>query len=452
MFIRKARSPRETALLEMVAKYLPAGVRNAATSPDSAMVIRAGRGARIEDVSGNEYIDYLLGSGPMLLGHAHPAVVAAVRAHLDRGSTYLMVNEPAILLAEEIVKAVPCAEQVCFHSTGSESTFFAMRLARAFRKRDKILKFEGAYHGMTDYALMSTHWTRTLRDYPAATPDSAGIPACIAGEVLIAPFNNIDATAAIVERHHDALAGVIVEPLQRTIPPLPGFLPQLRQITSRYGIPLIFDEIVTGFRLAYGGGQEYYGVVPDLCALGKSMSGGHPLTALCGRAEIMSHIDHARLAVGDHVRQTGTFSGNPISAVASLATLAELRRPGAYDRLFAVGRTLMTALQRLLAEAELPAQVSGEPPAFEVHFTDRAITDFRATRTADAALRDRFTELLLDRGIVKAHEKFFVSLAHTDEDVAITLGAFRDAIDELRRWRAERKSTRSERPINSPWR
>lgn len=433
MFTRKPRSAHEAALLDRAAMYLPGGVRNATAAPQYAMVIKSGRGARIEDFSGNEYIDYLLGSGPMLLGHAHPAVVAAVRDYLERGSTYLMVNEPAILLAEEIVKAVPCAEKVCFNSTGSESTFFAMRLARAYRKRDKILKFEGAYHGMGDYALMGTHWMRTPRNYPEPVPDSAGIPRCIEGEVLIAPFNNIETTAAIIAEHHDELAGVIVEPMQRTIPPQPGFLQGLRDVTTQYEIPLIFDEIVTGFRLAYGGAQERYGVVPDLCALGKSMSGGHPMTVLCGRAEIMAHVDPARLATGDHVRQTGTLSGNPISAVASLATLTELRRPGVYDRVFATGRQLIEALRRLFATADIPAQVTGEPPAFEVWFTDRTITDFRSTLTADAALRERFTELLLDRGVVKAHEKFFVSLAHTAEDVAITIEAFDSAIDALRR-------------------
>jgi glutamate-1-semialdehyde 2,1-aminomutase len=440
MFTRKPRSAHETELLEMARKYLPAGVRNATAAPDCAMVIKRGHGSRIEDCSGNEYVDYLLGSGPMLLGHAHPAVVAAVREHLDRGSTYLMVNEPIILLAEEIVKAVPCAEKICFNNTGAESTFYALRLARAYRKRDKILKFEGAYHGMHDYALMSAQWTRAPRDYPLPVPNSAGIPGCIEREVLIAPFNDIETTSTIIEKHHDELAGVIVEPMQRTIAPKPDFLQALRAVTSRYGIVLIFDEIVTGFRLAYGGAQKYYGVVPDLCALGKSMSGGHPITALCGRADIMSHIDPARRATGDHVRQTGTFSGNPISAVASLATLNELRREGTYDRLFATGQQLMDALRRLLAAAEIPAQVTGEPPAFEVWFTDREITDFRSTRAADATLHDRFTELLLDRGIVKAHEKFFVSLAHTEDDIQITIAAFESAIDELRKWRLKRQT------------
>lgn len=434
MFQRKPRTTYEETLLQKVSDYLPTGVRNSTTSPQHAMVVKSARGSRIQDCSGNEYIDYLLGSGPMLLGHAHPAVVAAVREQLERGSTYLMVNEPAILLAEEIVRATPCAEKVSLHSTGSEATFFAMRLARAYRKRDKILKFEGAYHGMHDYALMGTHWMRTPADYPTAVPDSAGIPRCIAAEVLVAPFNDIETTADIIAKHHDELAGVILEPMQRTIPPQPGFLAALREITKEYGILLIFDEIVTGFRFAYGSAQEYYGVVPDLCALGKSMSGGHPITAVCGRADIMAQADPdpARFARNEHVRVTGTFSSNPVSAVASLATLQELRREGAYERLFANGRKLMSALQRLLREAGFPAQVLGEPPAFEVWFTDREITDFRSSLQADAALRERFVQLLMDRGIIKAHEKFFLSLAHTGEDIDITIEAFRSAIGELR--------------------
>ncbi len=432
MVQREPRSDGEAALLELAERVLPSAIRNTTTTPERAVVITSGRGARITDGSGNEYIDYLLGSGAILLGHAHPSVVAAVRECVARGSTYFLVNGPAILLAEEIARAVPCAEKISFHSTGSEATFFAMRLARAFRKRDKILKFEGAYHGMSDYALMSTQWTRPPADYPVAVPASAGIPRCAAGEVLIAPFNDIGATAAIIEQHRDELAGVIVEPMQRTIPPRGRFLHDLREVTARHGIPLIFDEIVTGFRLAYGGAQEYYGVIPDLCALGKSMSGGHPITVLCGRADIMEHVDPSRIASGDHVRQTGTLSGNPVSAVAALATLEELRRGGTYERLFATGRRLMEGLRQLLAEAGIPAQITGEPPAFEVWFTEKEITDFRATLSADMALHGRFTELLFDRGVIKAHEKFFISLAHTEEDVAVTLEAFRSAIGALR--------------------
>jgi len=431
MFRRKPRSARESELLELASRVLPGGVRNPTMSPEYAMVIKEGRGSHMWDVSGNEYIDYLMGSGPLLLGHAHPAVIAAVRECLERGSSYLMVNEPAIRLAEQIVQAVPCAEKVCFHSTGSEATFFAMRLARAFRRRDKILKFEGAFHGMSDYALMSNQWTATPQVYPVPVPNSAGIPPAVAAGMLIAPFNDLDTTTALIEQHHDELAGVIVEPLQRTIPPQPGFLAGLRAVTSRYGIPLIFDEIVTGFRLAWGGAQEYYGVVPDLCALGKTLSSGHPLSVLCGREAIMSAVDPSRHGRADYVALTGTYSGNPLSCVAALATLEELRRPGTYERLFASGRRLQEALRGLLAAAGIPAQVSGEPPAFEVWFADHAIGDLRSALTADTARHARFTDLLLERGVVKAHEKFFVSLAHSDEDVDATIEVLGSAIADL---------------------
>jgi glutamate-1-semialdehyde 2,1-aminomutase len=428
---RRPRSEHEARLLALTERLLPTGVRNASLSPDYAMVVREARGARIWDASGNQYIDYLLGSGPMLLGHAHPAVVAAVRDQLERGSSYLMVSEPAIRLAEAIVELVPCAEAVAFHSSGSESTFFALRLARAYRRRTAILKFEGGFHGMSDYALMSNQWTRTPADFPTAVPNSTGIPETVAAQVLIAPFNDIDTTAAIIERHHHELAGVIVEPLQRTIPPRPGFLEELRRITRHHDIPLIFDEVVTGFRLALGGAQERYGVTPDLCALGKSISGGHPLGVLCGRADLMALSRPERQRSGDQVLQTGTFAGNPISAVAALACIAELRRPGCYERLAARGRRLMHGLQQIFDDARIPARVTGEPSVFQPWFTDGEVVDFRSTLSADGHRGARFVDLLLDAGVVKAHEKFFVSTAHSDEDVDLTLEAFADVVERL---------------------
>jgi glutamate-1-semialdehyde 2,1-aminomutase len=428
---RRPRTARESALLESARRLLPAGVRTTTGSPDDALVVAEAHGAHLTDASGNEYVDYLLGSGPMLLGHAHPAVVEAVTRQVARGSSYLMVSEPAIALAEEIVRAVPCAEQVAFHSSGSESTFFALRVARAYRRRDAILKFEGGFHGMSDYALMSNQWTPRPAAYPEAVPNSAGIPRALAREVLIAPFNDAATATDLIERHHDALAAVIIEPLQRTIPPAPGFLQALRDVTRRYDVPLVFDEVVTGFRLAYGGAQEYYGVTPDLCALGKSISGGHPLSVLCGSTKLMRHVDPIRAATGDHAQQTGTYSGNPISCAVALAILGELKKPDSYTRLFATGRRLMDGLRAALTEARIPAQVTGEPPCFEVWFTDRPITDFRSTLGADRARHARFTAGLLARGIVKAHEKFFVSLAHDERDVARTLEAVRAALGTL---------------------
>ena len=434
-FERRPRGARERELLEKTARTLPAGVRNATANPDYAMVAASGSGPRIRDVSGNEYIDYLMGSGPLLLGHAHPAVVSAVREQIEKGSSTLIVNEPAIELAEAVVEAVPSADKLCFHSTGSESTFFAMRLARSFTGRQKILKFEGGFHGMSDYAMMGNQWTREPRDYPTAVPNSAGIPSVIEGEVLVAPFNDLETTGAIIQKHAHELAGVILEPLQRTIPPEPGFLEGLREITRHHEIVLIFDEVVTGFRLAFGGAQEYYGVVPDLTALCKGIASGYPISVLCGREDIMVHANPMRSVADGYAAQTGTFSGNAVSCSAALSTLRELRRDGTYERLFATGRRLMEGLQSALDAAGIPARVTGEPPAFQPWFTTGEVRDFRSTLQADGMLNLKFTELLIERGIVKAHEKFFVSTAHGDAEVDATLTAFGQVAEELRKLR-----------------
>lgn len=428
---RNPRSEREAELLEKCAEFLPGGVRNASYNPEYMMVIREARGSRITDCSGNQYIDYLLGSGPMFLGHAHPAVLKAVEEQLQRGTSYLMVNQPAIELAEEIVKAVPCAEHVSFHNSGSEATFFALRVARAFRKRDKILKFEGGYHGMGDSALMSTQWTHQPMDFPEAHADSAGIPASVRGETLIAPYNDFETTSAIIEKHADELACVIVEPLHRTIPPRDGFLQELRKLTAHLEIPLIFDEVVTGFRLAFGGAQELYGVTPDLCALGKTISGGHPFGVLCGKSEIMSMASPARIATGDWARLSGTFSSNPISCCAALAIIEELKKPGFYESVERKGKKLRAALEDSLARAGLAAQVLGEATVFQPWFTKEVVVDHRSALTADPRRNLRFIDLLLDRGIVKGHEKFFVSAAHSDEDIEYTIEAFESVSAEM---------------------
>lgn len=425
------RSAHEAELLATARRLLPSGVRNASTRPEHAMVVASARGARLVDVSGNEYVDYLLGSGPLLLGHAHPAVVAAVAAQLERGASHLLVSEPAIRLAEELVALVPCAEAVTFHSTGSEATFFALRLARAFRGRDAILKFEGAYHGMSDPALMSTQWTTAPAPFPTPVPGSRGIPASAAADVLIAPFNDVDTTTALIERHHDALAAVIVEPLQRTIPPRPGFLSELRRVTAHYGIVLVFDEVVTGFRFGLGGAQEHYGVTPDLCALGKSISAGHPLGVVCGRRDVMALADPERRMTGDGVLLTGTYSGNPVSAVAALAAIAELRRPGVYGDLAATGQRLMRTLQTLCDDAGIPAHVQGEPAVFQPWFGAAPVVDHRSALAADHGRGAAFTEHLLEAGVVKAHEKFFLSTVHGADEIARTEAAFARAIERM---------------------
>ena len=428
-----SRSPEENRLLELAARRLPGGALGSARVPDElAFVVKRGRGSKVWDMSGREYIDYLLGSGPMILGHSHPAVVAAVRDQLENGTTYFMVNEPIIMLADELCRAVPCAEQVRFTSTGTEATFFALRAARAWRKRDKVMKFEGGYHGSHDYALMSSS-PRSPKAFPAAMPDSAGIPHVIDAEVLIAPYNDLATVEALLAVHADSLAAVIVEPFQRLLAPQPGFLPGLRALTARYRIPLIFDEVVTGFRFAYGGAQEYYGVIPDLAALGKIIGGGFPLAAVCGREEIMKAFDPRLDGTPDFVAQVGTLNGNPVAAVAGLATLAELRKPGTYARLHQTGRTLRDGLADLVRRSGLPAQVIGETTVFDIVFTDRPLTDYRAMLTADGALLKAFNAECLERGIVKGREKIYVSLAHTGDDATRTLETFEAALGALAR-------------------
>jgi len=432
-FERAPRTPEEERLLASAERLLPACARTATGSPADAIVVAEGRGSKIVDASGNEYIDYLLGSGPMLLGHAHPAVVAAATEAAARGSSFLLPTEPSIRLAEELVAAVPCAERVCFSNTGSEATFFALRLARAFRGRAKVLKFEGGYHGQGDPMMMSNQWTRNPSGPYEPVPNSEGIPPSVASEVIVAPFNDSNASADLITKHRDDLAAVIVEPMQRTFPPRGSFLQDLREVTARFEIPLIFDEVVTSFRLAYGGAQEYYGVTPDLCALGKSLSGGHPLAVVCGSGEIMKLAEGARRVTGGYVSLTGTYSGNPISCSVGRAVMKELRAPGVYESLFARGRRLMQGLQARLDAAGIPARVTGEPPAFQPWFTDADVFDHRSSQRAHPIRAFRFGQLLFERGIVKAHEKFFVSTAHTDADIDRTLAAIDDAAQALRR-------------------
>ena len=424
---KKPPNAAEQALAERARRVLPAGgFGNLAHE----IVIREGRGGRVWDISGNEYVDFLLGSGPMLVGHAHPDVIAAVEEQLPRGTTFFASNETGIRLAEAIVDAVACAEQVRFVSSGSEATLSAMRLARAHRRRDKILKFEGGFHGMSDYALMSMAPKRTVA-FPRAVPDSAGIPRRIPDEVLIAPFNDADAARRLIREHRDELAGVIVEPFQRLIPPRPGFLAALREVTRECGVLLIFDEVVTGFRFAYGGAQEYYGVVPDLCALGKVIGGGFPLAAVAGGAELMSHFDSGAVSRDDFLTQIGTLSGNPVASAAGLATLELLRAPGAYEQIFATGRALMDGIDELLKTADVPARVMGEPPLFDVMFTADAIHDYRSSLRGDAGRLTTFNRLLRERGVLKGDTKFYVSLAHTGEDVRHTLDAVAATLREL---------------------
>jgi glutamate-1-semialdehyde 2,1-aminomutase len=283
---------------------------------------------------------------------------------------------------------------------------------------------------MSDYALMSMAPKRP-GNFPQAIADSAGIPQRVRDEVLIAPFNDAETAASLIMEHHDALGGIIVEPFQRLLRPQPGFLEALRKLATEYEIPLIFDEVVTGFRFAYGGAQAYYGVTPDLCAMGKVIGGGFPLAAIAGRADIMAHFDRNAVADESFVPQIGTLSGNPVAAAAGLATLEILKRPGAYQTIFATGRKLMQGLDGLLQEAGIAAQVIGEPPLFDVFFTDGDIKDYRGMQGSDQERTQRFNAALRQGGVLKGHSKFYVSLAHDESDVAKALDVFAAAVKLL---------------------
>ena len=419
-----ARSQYEEDLLTEARAVLPGGGFG---NLSFDIVIREGKAAHVWDESGKEYVDFLLGSGPMFLGHAHPAVTAAAVAQMAKGTTFFANNAEGIKLARAIVDAVACAEKVRFVSSGTEADAYAMRLARAYRRREKILKFEGGYHGMSDWSLLSLA-PKQPGNFPQASRDSAGIPRSVAADMLVAPFNDAATAASLIREHRDELAGVIVEPFQRLIPPAQGFLRALREVTAECGIPLIFDEVVTGFRFAWGGAQEFYGVTPDICTLGKIIGGGFPLAAIAGRADIMAHFERAAVGDDNFLPMIGTLSGNPVAAAAGLASLEILRQPGTYERVFATGRKLMEGMARIVAEARLPAQVIGVPVLFDVVYTTEEIRDYRSTARADTALQQRINARLREAGVLKGDTKFYVSVAHTDADVAHTLEAFRKAV------------------------
>jgi len=397
---------------------------------DPSIVIREGHGSRVWDEAGREYVDYLIGSGPMVLGHDHPEVVEAIRDQAGKGLTFFANNSRGIELAEVICEAVPCADQLRFVSTGGEADMYAMRLARAHTGREKILKFEGGYHGMSAEALVSLYPDR-FENYPNGLLDSAGILEAVRESVLVAPFNGIEVVRGLMDEYADQIAGVIVEPLQRLIPPAPGFLEALRDETSKRGIVLIFDEVVTGFRLAYGGAQEKYGVIPDLCTLGKLIGGGCPLAAVAGQSELMAHFDKSRSGPTGFTLQIGTLSGNPLAAAAGLKTLEIMRRPGTYEKLRARGQSIMAMLDDGLNRLGVPFQIVGDPTLFDVVFTGSPVRNYREAAGANSRMANRFNQLLREKGILKSPSKIYTSLALTDDDLAVTDAAIAYACREL---------------------
>lgn len=386
---------------------------------DSNIIIREGKGSRVWDEDGNEYIDYLIGSGPMLLGHGNEEVEEAIFQQIPKGMTFFANNALGIELAEEICRAVPSAEQLRYVSTGGEADMYAMRLARAFTGREKILKFEGGYHGMSAEAQMSLAPSK-LVNFPQSVPDSAGIPEAVRDSVWAAPFNDIDFLRSFMNEHGNEIAGIIVEPLQRIIPPAPGFLEAVREECDKHGVILIFDEVVTGFRFSYGGAQELYGVTPDVTTLGKVIGGGFPLAAIVGGKDIMAHFDKNTVGAENWLMQLGTLSGNPVASAAGLKTLEILRRPRMYDLLRGVGSSLMSMFDKHLSAAGIAHQIVGDKTLFDIVFTDTKVRNYRDVMKADTDINAKFNKLLRENGIFKSPGKTYPSLAHSNEDLELT--------------------------------
>lgn len=407
---------------------LPGGAVTALNLPGARPVIARGSGSHLWDIDGREYVDYLLGSGPLILGHARQEVVAAVSRQAALGSTYYMVSEPVLELAARIVDDVPCAQMVQFCGSGSDATFYALRIARAATGRPAILKFEGGFHGANDYALMSLHPSGPP-DYPRAEPDSAGIPPAVPADVLIAPYNDLDAVSAIVNQHSARLAAILVEPFQRVIEPVPGFLQGLRRLADAHGLVLIFDEVVTGFRFGPGGAQRRYGVTPDLACLGKIIGGGYPLAAVAGQAELISLADPARQGQAGYVYMSGTLNGNPVAAAAGNATLAVLGQPGSYERLFAAGERMRAGLRAAFGAAGVPARVLGVGPLFQVVIGDTQVRDYRSLQRGDHARMGRIARQVREKGHFLTGQKGYLSLAHTDAEIDATIAAFAAALE-----------------------
>jgi glutamate-1-semialdehyde 2,1-aminomutase len=414
---------RNEELYEIAGRVLPgAGLGGYALPEDLRFVFKEGRGARIWDVDGREYIDFVGGAGALIAGHSHPVVVKAIQEQAAKGlHMFGTLNEPAIRLAERLVRDIPCAEKVVYATTGSEATAYAMRLARAFTGKDMILKFEGAYHGNHDYALTST-FPKSLGNDPLGQDDTAGRPAGTRATMCVAPYNDLEAVERIVRDRKSDLAAIIVEAVQRIIPAEPEFLLGLRRLCDETGVLLIMDEVVTGFRLSYRGGQGYYGVTPDLASFGKVVGAGGPLAAVAGRAEILDLCDPARKGQPDYVYFNGTLHGNPAAAAATLALLDELAKPGTHDALNAFAAEACGACQQVLDKRCVPAIAVHSGSLWQILFMKRPPRSQADMLAGDAAAMRRLDTECMKRGIyaLPGVRRFF-STAHGEGELEETL-------------------------------
>ena len=420
---------RSRQLFEQAQRVIPGGVNSPVRSfravEGTPPFIARGNGARVWDVDGNEYIDYLGSWGPLALGHAHPAVVEAVQRAAEDGTSFGAPVEQEVQLAEMICEALPSVDLVRLVNSGTEACMTALRLARAHTGRSKIVKFAGNYHGHADGLLVAAGSGALTH----GVPTSAGVPEAYAAETLIATFNDISSVEGLFDAWPDDVAAVIVEPVagnMGVVPPADGFLESLRRVTESHGALLIFDEVITGFRVAYGGAQTLYGVTPDITTMGKIIGGGLPVGAYGGRGDVMEQV-----APLGPMYQAGTLSGNPLAVAAGVATLTELQRPGVYEQLEATAIRLIDGVSAAFARAEVPATVNRVASMFTGFFNPGPVSVLAQVEQSNTAAYGRYFHALLERGVYIAPSQFeagFVSIAHTDADIDRTVVAVNDAL------------------------
>jgi glutamate-1-semialdehyde 2,1-aminomutase len=408
-------------------KFLPGGVNSPVRAyKPYPFFAEYAKGSKIVDVDGKSYLDYCLAYGPMVLGHANPDVMAEVITQLKKGSAYGVPTENEIELAKLVIKKVPCAEMIRFVNSGTEATMSAIRLARAATGRKKIIKFEGAYHGAHDYVLVKSG------SGAAGLPDSPGVPEETTKNTILIPFNDEEAIVDIIKAEGDSVAAIIVEPIMGNIgiiPPMDKYLELLRDLTAENGVILIFDEVITGFRIAEGGAQEYFGVTPDLVTFGKILGGGFPIGALSGKKELME-----MLAPSGNVYQAGTFNGNPISITAGLATLKQLDK-SFYSLMDDKGNILRSGIQDILDVHNLDYQVAGLSSMFQIYLTDKEVLNYEDAKTADTEKFTTYFQKLLNEGVFIPPSQFeccFISKMHDDKDIQNTLDIIDKAMKTLK--------------------
>jgi len=424
---------RSEELFSRAQKYIPGGVNSPVRSfravGGTPPFIARGEGPRIWDVDGNEYIDYLGSWGPLVLGHAHPAVVEALRKAAEGGTSFGAPVEQEVELAQMICEALPSVDSVRLVNSGTEACMSAIRLSRAFTGRNKIIKFAGCYHGHADGLLVKAGSGAMTHGIPT----SAGVPESYASETLVAEFNDLSSVELLFNANPGAIAGIIVEPVagnMGVVPPASGFLEGLRQITSQAGSLLIFDEVITGFRLEYGGAQTKYGISPDLTTLGKIIGGGLPVGAYGGHKDIMEMV-----APLGPMYQAGTLSGNPLAVSAGVATLTELKKPGVYQHIDGLAQKLASGLSDVFGKHEVPGTINRVGSMFTGFFNPGPVQVLTQVEQSDVEGHKRFFHAMLERGVYTAPSQFeagFVSLAHTQVEVDQTIEIADAALESMR--------------------